>query len=150
MEPLAFSQSFSAAPTGRGSGTLVALGMNCVITPHTTGRVLAICSGVVGNGTSTDGFAYNLYYGTTAAPTNNDAVSGTALFSSDMTVTSVVTSDLTTPFCCHGIITGAAADTVTAARKTGTPVPMWVDVMFKQVTGGTVTFTTVSLTLIEI
>lgn len=144
----AYVQTYTATPTGRSSATLVATGCNTVITPQVTGRVLVLCSGSIGNGTTTDGFTYNLYYGTGAAPANNDAVSGTAI-ATLQTITSVVTSCLKLPFALHGIVTGLAVTAPNAQRQTVAGTPYWFDVMFSYVTGGTVTLTGVSLTLIE-
>ena len=143
-----FISSLTAAPTGRSSATLVALGLNTVYTPRATGRVAVFASGVIGNGTSTDGFTYNLYYGTGAAPANNDAVSGTAI-ASLQTVTSVVTSALTVPFALHGAVENLVADAINSRGATVAGTTYWFDIMFSYVTGGTVTLTNVNLLVFE-
>jgi hypothetical protein len=104
---------------------------------------------IAGNGTTTDGLTYNLYYGTGTAPTNNDAVSGTAICSLQ-TLTSLVTSELTTSVALHGIVTGLVSDSVNSLGATVAGTTYWFDVMFSYVTGGTVTFTNVNLSVIEI
>jgi len=103
---------------------------------------------VIANGTSTDGFAYNLYYGTGTAPSNNDAVSGTAI-GSLQTVTSVVTAALSQSVAMVGVVTGLVADSVNSLGATVPGTAYWFDVMFNYVTGGTVTLTNVNLTVIE-
>jgi len=142
------STTLTAAPTGRASATLVALGCANTYRPRQTGRVLVIMTAVCANGTTTDGFAYNLYFGTGAAPANNDAVSGTAICSLQ-TVTSVVTSALSQSVALHGVVTGLVADSVNSLGATVAGTTYWFDVMFQQITGGTVTFTNVNLSVLE-
>ena len=144
----AFVTSLTAAPTGRASATLVALGCNTTLTPRATGRVFVMMSAIAANGTTTDGLTYNLYYGTGAAPANNDPVSGTAI-GSLQTITSLVTSELSTSVALHGTVTGLVADTISTKNVTVAGTTYWLDVMFSNVTGGTVTFTNVNLTVIE-
>ena len=151
--PNAFQQTFTASPTGRSSATLVALGCNHTITPLNSGRIFVTVSGVVANGTTTDGVNYNIYYGTGTAPSNNDAVSGTALYSADLLVTSLVTSELSTYFAASAIIgavTPLVAQTCSGKGATVAGTTYWIDVMFKYQTGGTVTFTGVSLVSFEL
>lgn len=145
----AYVQTYTATPTGRSSSTLVALGLASVITPQVTGRVLVMVSGTVQVGTSTDGAGYNLYYGTTGTPSNNDPVSGTAICTLQQ-VPSLVASDLRVPFALQGTVTGLAVPGVNSLGVTGAAVPVWFDIMFEYVTGAnTVTFFGVSCTLIE-
>lgn len=140
--------TLSAAPTGSASATLVALGLNTTYRPRQTGRVLVLLSAVAGNNTTTDGMTYNLYFGTGAAPSNGAAVSGTAI-GSLQTITSLVASELTTSVNLHGIVTGLVADSVNSLGATVAGTTYWFDVMFSNVTGGTVTFTNANLSVIE-
>ena len=143
-----YVSTLSATPTGRSSATLVALGMNTTLRLRLTSRVLVLMSAVVANDTSTDGFTYNLYYGTGAAPANNDAVSGTAICSLQ-TVSAVVTNSLSRPCALTGIVTGLVADSINSLGATVAGTTYWFDVMFSYVTAGTVTFTNVNLQVIE-
>lgn len=144
-----FSQT--ASPTGRASATLVALGCNTVFTPRLTGRVLVLASGVVATGTTATGPTYNVYYGTGTPPVNNDAVSGTAVFSGDQVVTSLVTNELSTPFSLAGVVTGLVADSVNSLGATVAGTAYWFDIMFKSASAGppTITFTNVNLVIVE-
>ena len=144
----AFVTTLVASPTGRSSATLVALGCNTTLTPQSSGRVLIMMSAICANGTTTDGFTYNLYYGTGTAPSNNDAVSGTAICSLQ-TLSSLVTSELSTSVSLQGTVTGLVAATINSRGATVAGTTYWFDVMFSYVTGGTVTFTNVNLTVIE-
>ncbi len=143
-----FKNVLVAAPTGRTSATLVALGCNCVYTPQGSGRVLILMSAIAGNGTTTDGLTYNLYFGTGTAPSNNDAVSGTAICSLQ-TITSVVASELTQSVSLSGVVSGLVAASFNSKGDSVAGTPYWFDVMFSNVTAGAVTFTNVNLTVIE-
>ena len=130
------------------SATLVALGTATVYTPRTSGRVLVLMSAIAANGTTTDGMTYNLYYGTGAAPANNDAVSGTAICSLQ-TITSLVMNELSTSVSLQGIVANLVADKINSLGQTVAGTAYWFDVMFSYVTGGTVTFTDVNMSVIE-
>lgn len=143
----AFVQVNSASPTGRASATVVMLGLAALITPYTSGRIVVICSGVVGNGTTTDGANLQLYFGTGVAPSNNAGVTGTA-FGGAQAIASFVASELTTSFC----LTGSFS--VTGQQYAGTGVKPtittnWIDIGFSS-SAGTVTFTQVNLIAFEI
>lgn len=143
----AFVQVNAAAPTGRASATVVMLGLAALVTPVTSGRMVVIASGVVGNNTTTDGANFQLYFGTGAAPVNGAAVTGTA-FGGANAIASFVTSELTTSFCLTGSFT------VTGQQYLGTGVAptvtqQWIDIGFSSA-AGTVTFTTVNLIAFEV
>lgn len=143
-----YVSTLSASPTGRASATLVALGMNTTFRPRQTGRVAVFLAAVVANNTSGDGFTYNLYYGTGSAPANNDPVSGTAICSLQ-TESSLVTNELSTSCGLQGVVTGLVADSINSLGATVAGTTYWFDVMFSNVTGGTVTFTNVNLLVME-
>lgn len=143
----AFVQVNSASPTGRASASTVMLGLAALITPAASGRIVVLCTGVVGNGTTTDGANLQLYFGTGAAPANNAAASGTA-FGGAQAIASFVTSELTTSYALSG------AFNVTGQQYLGTGTAptittYWIDIGFSS-TAGTVTFTQVNLTAWEV
>lgn len=138
----AFVQVNSASPTGRASTTGVMLGLAALITPTFSGRVIVLCTGVVANGTTTDGATFQLAFGTGAAPSNNAAITGTA-FGGQQAIASFVTSELSTSFALSGSFS------VTGLQYLGLGVnpsvtTYWIDIAFSSA-AGTVTFTTVNL-----
>jgi hypothetical protein len=147
-----FLQVNTAAPTGRSNATAHMLGVGGLITPVASGRIVVICTGVVATGTTTDGATYQLYYGTGAAPTNNDtpaADSGTA-FGGLQSIASLVASELSTSFAISGAFSVAPAQFSGTTRSNPSYTTYWIDLGFQYVTGGTVTFTTVNLIAFEI
>lgn len=143
-----YTTSTTAAPTGRSSATFVMTGCNTTFTPQATGRVLVLCTGYIGNGTTTDGMSWKIMYGTGAAPANNDAVSGT-ICGAVCSMASVVTSCLQVPLISQGIVTGLVPATISAKGDTVAGTTYWFDLAFSYITGGTVTPVQVVLTIIE-
>ncbi len=143
-----FVQVNSAAPTGRASTTGVMLGLGALITPVASGRIVVICTGVVGNGTTTDGASFQLYFGTGAAPTNNTAVTGTA-FGGLQAITSFVTSELNTSFAISGSFSVTPPQFAGTVRTNPSLTTYWIDLNFLSA-AGTVTFTTVNLIAFEV
>lgn len=151
FEPFNYTEVDSASPTGRSSATLVMLGLGAVVTPQTTGRVLVIATGNVSAGTATDGFSFRLYTGTGGAPTNNTAVTGTAL-GSLQSVPALAAGSLTQGFAIAAVATGLSVPSTTGTGKAqSAATPCWFDIAFEYTTGAnTVTFTNVSIIAIEI
>jgi len=140
----------SASPTGTANtAALVMLGLAGSITPQSTGRILVIVSGDMSQSTTGDGGAIQISMGTGAAPSNGGALAGTQ-FGSLVTMT-FLTGVLTVPFCIHALPGGQVTPNYTGTGKAQvTPVPLWVDLAFKAVTGGTFTLSNVTLTAFEI
>lgn len=144
-----YGQTFTATPTGTTSSTLVMMGVGVVIVPQSTGRIIVWASGTIGNSTTGDGFAYNIYEGAgTSVPTNGAAVSGNPICTLQ-TVTSVVTSNLVLPFALAGSAQGFAFTKIDGTDKTLAGTAYWFDLALEAVTGGTATMTGVSFTVME-
>jgi hypothetical protein len=109
-----------ANPTGNASGTLVMMGLGCVITPNRSGKVLFVISGNVQNANAGDGWNYQIRYGTGAAPGNGAALAGTA---ASALAPNIAPSAV--PFSTQGLVTGLTPGTaywfdLALARFTGT------------------------------
>lgn len=146
----AFVQVNSAAPTGRASTTGVMLGLGATLVPQATGRIIVLATGIVANGTSGDGATFQLYYGSNAVPTNNEAVAtaaGTA-FGGLNVISSFVTTELGQSFAISGSFSVAAPQYLGTGIQP-TIVTYWIDLNFLS-SAGTVTFTTVNLLAWEI
>jgi hypothetical protein len=129
-------------PTGTTSTTGVMAGLAKSFTPTVGTRALIIVSGQATNNTGDAGFKYDLRYGTGAAPANAAALTGTQIGS---TITgSAVASGSTNgvpimPFITHGVITGLTPGTA-----------YWFDLGQYVVGSGTVTFSSINVTVIEL
>ena len=124
-------------PTGTTNTTGLMMGLNQVITPKTTTRLLVTISGVVSQSTTADGAKWQIRAGTGAAPTNGAALTGTAYGS--LQQMTFLTGVLSIPFSLTALITGLTVNTAT-----------WVDVSLAAITGGTATMTSVSVSVEEI
>lgn len=149
----AIMQAIFAAPTATVSTSAVMVGLAagstplCVITPQVTGRLLVIISGLAGN-TTGNGSTMQLSYGTGAAPAAGAALAGTQIGQAQ-TWTSL-TGALTGQFVVHALITGLAVPSVLASRLQAAATPIWLDLAFNAVTGGTTTLTKVNILAMEI
>jgi hypothetical protein len=130
------SQTGAAAPSGTTSTTFVMLGVGANLTPQVTGRVVAVVSSVILNNTIGDGCTGILAFGTGTNPTNGDAATGTTIGNSKPFVASTVAGQIGGAW--NALITGLTLNT-----------PIWVDLQFKAVTGGTCTIKNVDVTLWE-
>ena len=143
----AIYQGTSDSPTGTVSTTSVMLGLGASITPQATGRIFYCVSGSMGNDTTGDGVGITLYYGTGTAPGNGAALTGTAI--GTILVFTALTGMLRSPFSAQAIITGLAVPAITSAGRTGTAVPVWLDLAIKAVTGGTADVTLLNVSAFE-
>ena len=122
-----------------GATTAVMMGLNKVLTPVSSGKVLVIVSGEVTNNTSGDGCKYGIRYGTGTPPVNGAAVTGTQI---GTTVTAQATgSVLNAPFSHHGVAVGLVPGTA-----------YWFDISLQAVGGGggTAAAKGVNITLVEL
>ena len=114
-------------PTGQTSATYVMMGLGSTvtITPNTTGRVLVICTGMMGNsGAAGDGTTIQLSQGTGSAPANNASVTGTQFGSTTKAFVASTTAGFQ-GFALSWLITGLVIGTAA-----------WIDIALKTVTGG--------------
>ncbi len=131
------AQSSPADPTGTSSATGVMMGLAGAITPATTGRVLFMISGDVGNATITTTISIQLYEGTGTAPVNGAAITGSAIGGLVKFITAAAAQRA--PFAVAAIVTGLTLGT-----------PYWFDVSLADDTAGTSTIKNVSATAFEI
>ena len=139
-----------AAPTAISSvGTLVMLGLAGSITPQVSGRILVICSGVVGNTTAIgDGVSFQLSYGTGAAPSNAGALAGTQVGSLKAFVASTTAGQQ--GFCASWIVTGLSVPSIDPTGKTTAATTYWLDLAVEAITGGGAVMKNVDLIAIEL
>ena len=131
-------QVTSAAPTGTSSaGTLVMLGLAGSITPSVTGRVLFMVSGNFASGTTNDGGAAQISYGTGGAPSNGGGLTGTQV-GNLATMTADLAGSDKMPFSTQFMVSTLTVGTV-----------YWFDLAFEALTGGTFSITTVTMTAME-
>ena len=124
------------APTGTTSTTGVMMGLAGAITPAHSGNVLLIVSGTLTNGTTGDGAALQIRYGTGTAPTNGATLTGTAV-GNNISDNNPVLNKI--PFSVQAVVTGLTVGTA-----------YWVDVGLAAVTGGTASIATVSVSALEL
>ena len=130
-----------ASPTGTSNTGGVMLGLSNsapgnIITPQNTGRVAINICGVVAQNTSGDGANWNIRTGTGAAPANGAALTGTVTGGTQSMT--FLTGVLKIPFAISSYVVGLTIGT-----------PLWIDLAFAAVTGGTVTMTQVMTTAFE-
>jgi hypothetical protein len=131
--------AFPANPTATTSTSLVMMGLgaSAPITPNRSGTLLFIISGNAQNTTAGSAFAYQLRYGTGAAPANGAALAGT------LAATQV--NDLpnstgnAVPFSTQGIITGLTIGTA-----------YWFDLGLAAVIAGTANVTGLTMSAGEL
>lgn len=145
-------QAIFAAPTATVSTSQVMLGAvgatpSATITPLVTGRIFVMFSGSIANSTNGDGSQVQISFGTGTAPIAGAAVTGTQI--GQIQTWTSLTSLLKAPFMVQAIITGLAVPSVTLLHGTGTPVPVWLDLAFNAVSGGTTTITVMNLLAFE-
>ena len=127
-----------AAPTGTASTTPVMVGLAAQMMPAYSGQVLVYVMFSQTSSVATDGGAVQCAWGFGTPPSNGGAPVGT-VFGSLRTFT----SGTTTPTVEHGICGGF----ITVPTNNG---PIWIDIQFKAVTGGTYTLTVVDVVAIEV
>lgn len=148
----AYLQAIYAAPSTTASTTQVMLGMvgstpASTITPQVTGRIFVQISCLIANDTSGDGSQIQISYGTGTAPSAGGALAGTQI--GQIETWTSLTNLMTGFLMAHAIITGLAVPSITATHATGTAVPVWLDLAFNRVTGGTVTVTKMNILAFE-
>lgn len=148
----AYLQAIFAAPTATVSTTQVMLGSvgstpAASITPLVTGRIFVMFSGLITNGTSGDGSSVQISYGTSTAPIAGAALTGTQI--GQIQTWTSLTNLLTGPFCVQAIVTGLAVPTINSTRATTAATPVWLDLAFNAVTGGTTTITKMNILAFE-
>jgi hypothetical protein len=124
-------------PANTASVGGVMAGLNQIITPTVTGRVLIIISGgMVGAPSAT--ISVTIRIGTGAAPGNGAVLSGTVV-GGPLTANESASSAVF-PFCVNGLATGLALG-----------VPIWIDLaQAVPAGGGTITLTGITVTATEI
>jgi hypothetical protein len=127
-----------AAPAGTASTTNVNLGLAAQLIPTYSGQVFVLIMFSQTSSVATDGGTVQCAWGTGTPPGNGTGPTGTA-FGSVRTFT----SGTTTPTVEHGLCGGMINVPTTAG-------PIWVDILFKAVTGGTYTLTVVDVVAFEV
>lgn len=135
--PLAAVQVAPADPTETASVTsvMMGLGSTCKIKPSVTGRVHATFTGLMHNTTPNKGGTAQIYHGTGTPPANGDAPTGEGIG----VAYSYTGSDS------HGQT--LALDSITTDLSDEIH---WFDIAASCISGGTITFSDVSVTLVEV
>lgn len=131
-------QATPADPTGTTDTTGKMMGLAGSITPHGSGTIFIQISGSMTQNTNADGGKVQIRYGTSTAPANADALTGTA-------VGNIVSLSFTTAasarhgWTCNAIVTGLSAGTA-----------YWIDVGLAAITGGTASVKDISISAYEL
>lgn len=141
-----FSATNLTNPTGITSTAafvMVGLGLAtngpAALVPASTGRVLIIVSGAIGNNTASDGAIAQIRYGFGAAPANAAALAGNPVGGTRIVMQGNANSAaLNAPFLLMGVITGLTLGT-----------PIWLDLAVQAITGGTVSIVNPCVQAIE-
>ena len=118
--------SLSANNSGSTSLTHAGLGSSCKFTPAYSTRVLLTFGGEAANNTASDAMAYQIRYGTGAAPTSGNAATGTAVGS--LIQVGGGASNANVGF--------TVADTVVVTGLT-VSTAYWFDLTYESIVGGT-------------
>lgn len=132
------SASSPADPTGTTSTVGVMMGLAGALTPKVTGTVMITVTGSIQNGTSGDGAATQIRYGTGAAPANADAVSGTTAGVFKQLTAVGAGNPKRVPFANCFLVTGLTVNTA-----------YWIDLALKAVTGGTASIFDLDIVAVE-
>lgn len=124
-------------PSGTTSTTAVMMGLAGSLTPAISTRMDVTICGQMANSVINDGTTVQLRYGTSTAPTNGAALTGTQLGASQ-TFTALVAAQKD-GFCVTGIATGLSIGTA-----------YWIDAAVNSVTGGTSTITGITIKASEV
>lgn len=133
-----FAMTTPADPTGTTSTTGVMMGLAGALTPTGTGKVRITLTGSYLQNTNADGGKFQLYYGTSTAPANAAALTGT-------TAGNIISWNVTTAasarhaFCLTAIVSGLTLSTA-----------YWFDVGLAAVTGGTASIKDLTLIVEEL
>jgi hypothetical protein len=134
----AANEAVDQAPANTSSGTAKMQGIGALITPSSTGRVLVIISGVMGNATANAGGITNLRTGTGTPPANGDAVTGTLLAGTMREGVYPGASEVT-PFSSQRVLDGLTVGT-----------PYWFDADLATTGAGTAYLTATTISLVEL
>jgi len=132
----ATAQSSPGDPTGSASATGLMMGLAGAITPATTGRILFMITGDVGNTNNGATATIQLYEGTGTAPVNGAAITGSASGGAQKFITAAAAQKV--PFGVVALVTGLTLGTA-----------YWFDVSLAA-SAGTSTIKDVSVTAFEI
>lgn len=138
-----YLQSNPSDPTGTTNGTGLMMGLAAAFTPTKSGKAMIVVSGNIaatglggGSGAKTQ-----IRYGTGTAPSNGDALTGTAVGNMAQVVNAALA--LLTPgngnFTCNAVIAGLTLGTA-----------YWIDQSLARITSGTASISGISISLIEI
>lgn len=138
--PSRFLAGAIANPAANASLTqaMAGIGSTLTFTPTQTGRVLISISGIIANNTASDGYTASIRYGTGAAPVNGAALTGLPGGPSIGALGNAGSAALGSPFTLVGIATGLSPG-----------VPVWIDIAFAPLVGGTATLSSLTAALIE-
>lgn len=126
-----------ASPTGTTSTSQAMMGLAGSITPVVSGNVTITVTGDVTSSVLGNGATMQLYTGTSTAPMNGAAVTGTSRGSIKNFVDATATGRV--PFTLCWLITGLTLSTA-----------YWIDVALAAVTGGTATIYDVDIVAVEV
>jgi hypothetical protein len=130
-------------PTGTTSstGVMMGLGATATITPHGSGVVLIIVTGNMANTVLSGGDQAQIYYGTGTAPSNGNAITGTAAGSKIATV--MANNENQWYFSLNAIVGGG-----------GTPLTVgtkyWIDVSLAETGSSTASINNVTISAVEL
>ena len=124
-------------PPGTTDTSQTMLGLNQVITPESTGRVLCIVSGEVQSTISGDGGNYELFYGSGTPPINGAPTTGTSISSGPGFIAAAANQIV--PFSIQGFVVNLSQGTA-----------YWFDLVYRAQTAGTFAIDNVTVTLIEL
>jgi hypothetical protein len=139
--PLGSYQATPADPSGTTSGTGVMMGLAGSFTPTKSGKVMIVISANISNNTIGDGAQAQIRYGTSTAPTNGAALTGTTAGNLAKITNPLLA--LLTPgtgnITCNAIISGLSLGT-----------SYWFDLSLARIIGGTASLSGISISIIEL
>jgi hypothetical protein len=133
-------QASPADPSTTTNTTGLMMGLAGAITPIGTGTIMISVSGDVDNNTLGDGAKVQIRYGTSTAPINGAAITGTAAGGLvNLLNPSIATETVGRfPFALNAIVTGLTPSTA-----------YWIDLSLGAVTGGTARIRNISISVVE-
>lgn len=134
-------QASPSNPVGTTSatGVMMGLGATCHLTPTYSSRVKVEFIGSGFNTTASDGYTIKVYFGTSTAPTNGAATTGTQVGNGTGGTQPAGSGGFANPFSNSGIITGLTPGTA-----------YWFDLNVLAVTGGTAAVSGLSCNALEV
>lgn len=133
----ASSMSTPSDPTGTTSDVGVMMGLAGSITPTATGKILITIIGDTRNSSGGDGSAQQIRYGTGTAPSNGDALTGTAVGSAPEK--DLGAAGIKHPFALTAVVTGLTPG-----------VAIWIDSSLARITAGTAIQGNITITVVEL